>query len=293
MNDQNITQHSYLFGLGLASDLTKSGSVRFYHYDGLGSTAALTDSAGDDLGHLAYSAFGDTAMDVGATDTRLGFVGRYGVEATPSGLTFMRDRFYDAETGMFLGQDPEVPQERRFLDRASYLYAGGNPVLAIDPAGETWWKPSTWKSSTLRRVVTSPVVAEIVKSGVSNGIEKLLQTKVDTKLISAVINRGVQGQMKLPLAAGGEYSLQKASNYVPLASVAIDWSMEYWKGISAIPADAGFGQRAGMTGEAWLRANVRGGVAAISSLAEIRGGFLAGVGTQVGLTYSVNRWVLK
>ena len=142
MDDRNVTLHSYVFGPGLASDLTKSGSVRFYHFDGLGSTAALTDSAGNDVGHLGYTAFGDTAIDLGATDTRLGYVGRYGVEGTASGLSFMRDRFYDPETGLFLGQDPEAGEDRDFVAVALYLYAAGNPVNAVDPDGHAKKKPN-------------------------------------------------------------------------------------------------------------------------------------------------------
>jgi RHS repeat-associated protein len=134
----------YVYGAGLVADVTPTDTLRYFVYDGLGSTAAVTDLAGHDVAHLGYHAFGDTAIALGAADTRMGYVGRYGVEAAAGGLTFMRDRFYDSETGMFLSVDPEEAGERTFLDRSTYLYAGGNPIVFIDPTGRSVLG-SVWK----------------------------------------------------------------------------------------------------------------------------------------------------
>jgi RHS repeat-associated protein len=128
-------ERRYVYGAGLLADVTPTDTPRYFVYDGLGSTAAVTDLAGADVAHLGYHAFGDTAIALGTADTRMGYVGRFGVEAAAEGLTFMRDRFYDSETGMFLSEDPEEGGEREYLRAALYSYASGNPVLLIDPDG--------------------------------------------------------------------------------------------------------------------------------------------------------------
>jgi RHS repeat-associated protein len=141
--DGGALRTTFVHAAGLVSERAATGALRFFHYDGLGSTTALTDSVGADVGHLAFAAFGDTALDIGATDTRYGFVGRYGVEATSHGLVFMRDRFYDPETGLFLSEDPERASESQFLGVPTYLYALGNPVTNIDADGRD---PYRWSS---------------------------------------------------------------------------------------------------------------------------------------------------
>jgi RHS repeat-associated protein len=139
-------ERRYVYGAGLLADLTPTDTPRYFIYDGLGSTAAVTDFAGHDVAHLGYAAFGDTAIALGAADTRMGYVGRYGVEAAAGGLTFMRDRFYDAETGVFLSMDPEEGGERQYLRSTSYLYASANPALLVDPDGDKSWMPR-WRSN--------------------------------------------------------------------------------------------------------------------------------------------------
>ena len=48
----------YVHGLGLISRITPSGNARYYHYDTIGSTVALTDAAGKVTDSYAYDPFG-------------------------------------------------------------------------------------------------------------------------------------------------------------------------------------------------------------------------------------------
>jgi RHS repeat-associated protein len=136
-------ERRYVYGAGLVADVTPTDTSRYFAFDGLGSTAAVTDLAGQDVAHLGYHAFGDTAIALGRADTRMGYVGRYGVEAVAGGLTFMRDRFYDSETGTFLSVDPEEGGEREFLRAGTFAYANNDPVNFLDPDGRwpRWIKP--------------------------------------------------------------------------------------------------------------------------------------------------------
>lgn len=167
-DDGGATLRAYVHGPGLVSEIAAGTSVCFYHFDGLGSTATITDSAAATLTHLGFTAFGDTALRLGSRDTRLGYVGRYGVEATASGLQFMRERFYDPETGLFLSSDPEPASPEEYLGNAWYLYADANPIVRIDPDGR-WWKPTT-AVEWLGRVGST---ANTVRDAVSRGAASL------------------------------------------------------------------------------------------------------------------------
>jgi RHS repeat-associated protein len=134
-DDSGTLRTAFVLGAGLVAERRANTDLRYFHFDGLGSTTAITDSTGVDVAHVAYHAFGDTAMDLGASDTRRGFVGRFGVEGTPTGLIFMRDRFYDSTIGQFLSEDPTLRADTEVLAAALHLYADGNPVLEIDPDG--------------------------------------------------------------------------------------------------------------------------------------------------------------
>jgi len=51
------------------------------------------------------------------------------------GLYYLRARYYNPGTGRFLSRDPEDGNRFDPASLHKYLYAGGDPVNAIDPAG--------------------------------------------------------------------------------------------------------------------------------------------------------------
>jgi RHS repeat-associated protein len=63
------------------------------------------------------------------------YVGRFGVRAESGGLYHMRARYFDPETGRFLGRDPVWPVLEEPHGLNPYQYALGNPVQFIDPTG--------------------------------------------------------------------------------------------------------------------------------------------------------------
>lgn len=121
--------------MGLAFDVRPVTGVRYYHYDGLGSTAALTDSVASDVTHLGYEGYGASRMAIGSDPPRFGFVGRYGVTTAIGGLYFMRDRFYDSDVGGFLSVDPDDANVEDVFGYSPYLYTNDNPVNYIDADG--------------------------------------------------------------------------------------------------------------------------------------------------------------
>ncbi len=118
----------------------------YYHYDGLGSVTALSDSSGDVVEKYEYDVYGkpiirdlnDSVLSVSSVANPYYFTGRRLDYET--GLYYYRYRYYSAETGRFLQTDP--------LDYYSgfnlYAYCLNNPVYWVDPLGLSYTWPWSW-----------------------------------------------------------------------------------------------------------------------------------------------------
>jgi RHS repeat-associated protein len=125
-------QAYYIYGLGLVSRISTSGSRLTYHFNHRGDTIALTDNTGNIVDAYAYDEYGKTCNHTGATLNPFKYVGRYGVMAEGDNFYFMQARYYSADNGRFLSKDP-IGFEGG--DYNLYSYVGGNPTLGIDPSG--------------------------------------------------------------------------------------------------------------------------------------------------------------
>ncbi len=118
----------YTNGLSVDEKLTQrtNGGALYFVADHLGSTRAITDSAGNVVETQQYDAFGDGA---GSSLTRYGYTGRE--RDVDTGLYYYRARWYDAQAGRFLSEDP--------IGLAGginwYAYVGNNPANLTDPSG--------------------------------------------------------------------------------------------------------------------------------------------------------------
>ena len=116
-------------GLSL-TQLTFDGEQRYYHHDQLGSTRAITNTAGTVTARYTFDPYGNPAAGSSTVDSRFGYAGQY--TDRQSGLIYMRARWYDPAAGQFITSDP--------IGMASgetnlYRYAGGDPANRVDPSG--------------------------------------------------------------------------------------------------------------------------------------------------------------
>ncbi|MDD2734565.1 MAG: hypothetical protein PHF56_11540 [Desulfuromonadaceae bacterium] len=121
----------YLHGTGVDEHLAlvRSGSSYFYHTDGLGSTAKITDSAQNVVQFYGYASFGLTTMATAFVQPFL-YTGR---EYDPeTGLNYHRARYLNMDTGRWLSKDPIG-----FAGGDVVLsnYVQNNPINWIDPNG--------------------------------------------------------------------------------------------------------------------------------------------------------------
>jgi RHS repeat-associated protein len=104
-----------------------AGGTKAFLRDALGSTVALTDSAGAVTDVYTYEPFGRSIAQ-GSTANAERFTGR---EQDNSESYYYRARYYRPTEGRFLSEDAI----RLAPDASLYAYVGGDPVSRIDPTG--------------------------------------------------------------------------------------------------------------------------------------------------------------
>jgi RHS repeat-associated protein len=118
----------------------------WYHSDQVGSVKAVTNQAGNIVWNADYLPFGQQYMknklDPEFEEDDLGFTGK-GYDADV-GLSYFNARWYDADTGRFISEDPVGDPSNPNL----YTYGRNNPLSFIDPTGLETSNPGHLSTNT-------------------------------------------------------------------------------------------------------------------------------------------------
>ena len=144
-NTNSITKY-YIYGAGLLAMVdAATGHIYCYHFNATGNTIALTDSTQAIVDKYAYTPYG-VLTEQQTLDQPFKYVGQYGVYSEPSGLDYMRARYYDPTVGRFISEDPSGFGGGQVN---LYAYAGGNPISNADPSGLDFGLPMMGASMTM------------------------------------------------------------------------------------------------------------------------------------------------
>jgi RHS repeat-associated protein len=124
----------YTWGIGLISSTQVAVSEkRWFHFDGLGSTRALTDFDENITDTYEFSAFGALESSTGSSVNPFRYVGQWGyyddgARSSQYGLLLLGVRYYERNVGRFLAWDLVQDVNR-------YSYCENDPTNATDPYG--------------------------------------------------------------------------------------------------------------------------------------------------------------
>jgi RHS repeat-associated protein len=122
----NDGTNRYVYGLDLISAIDGSNNVKYFMYDGLGSTTEIVNDVGTVSAAYSYDVFGTVRAQSAAPSNPWLFTGEQ--RDADSGLYYLRARYYDSTTGRFLSRDPVIAAQ-------PYEYAGNGPVNFTDRSG--------------------------------------------------------------------------------------------------------------------------------------------------------------
>ncbi|MBB6520016.1 putative Ig domain-containing protein [Pseudoteredinibacter isoporae] len=179
VNGSVITRYTY--GDDLLSK-TQGNQTHYYHYDGLGSTIALSDGSGAVTDTYGYNAFGEVLFRTGSTENRYTFTGE---QYDPTlGQFYLRARYYDQESGRFTQMDTWMGYSQDPITLHKYLYAHADPVNMTDPTGN-FSLGSFSAASTINGILRAMSVANSVYDvlQISNGEKEFSARELGTSVL--------------------------------------------------------------------------------------------------------------
>ncbi|HBV98040.1 MAG: hypothetical protein JL50_00965 [Peptococcaceae bacterium BICA1-7] len=180
--DNSGNENNYIYAGRLFSSSGPQGQL-FYHQDGLGSISVISDVYGNPLNRYTYDAFGNIQSVNESVDNIFGFTGE---PRDPSGLIFLRARYYDPVTGRFISRDTYEGDITNPLSLNLYTYVSNNPLGYVDPtghaAGNIYWTYTYNKDLTYEELwpVYNDIYREIDNSIANYDGSILTENSLDT-----------------------------------------------------------------------------------------------------------------
>jgi len=178
----NGTEIHYTYG----NDLIDDGS-HYFLTDALGSTRGLVDSDEELTDSYDYKPYGELLAHSGISDNDFLFTGEQFDSETSN--YYLRARYYNVGLGRFVSRDTYDGKLIDPLSQNHYLYAGGNPVLYVDPSGNFFTMADVSMalsamsymrtSIAIMRLPTSGFVGAFVNLGRTVGIRIQYMKKVN------------------------------------------------------------------------------------------------------------------
>jgi RHS repeat-associated protein len=163
----------------------------YHHYDALGTTNALTDSAETPTDRYLHRAFGQLLSHDGQSTTPFLFVGREGYYYEPVlALHYVNARWYDPATGRWMSEDPigydaDDANLRRYVSNWA-MYCSDPSGLAHSPTSKVGQSGRWMPTFTL---VAEPHVVHINRTGLTTPAE--IKNYV-SKSVLTQLSRGIK-----------------------------------------------------------------------------------------------------
>jgi RHS repeat-associated protein len=144
-------------GLGPVYRVHADGSYDTFVRDGLGSIRLEVSGTGAITSAFDYTAYG--AINTSTAQPLLGFTGEL---TDPSGLIYLRARWYDPGVGRFTTRDPFIGTPQRPPTQNGFTYASCRPSVLADPLGLDPNDPCSGKNENAIRVVANEIKRRIL-----------------------------------------------------------------------------------------------------------------------------------
>jgi RHS repeat-associated protein len=146
-------------GIDQALSEIRSGSISYYHADGLGTVTSLSNSAASLASTYTYDSLGNLTVSAGTTLNPFRYAGREFDSETA--IYYYRARFYDPSAGCFPSEDPN----RFFAGPNFYAYVKNQSPNLIDAFGLAGSHPGSidgaWNQA--RMLLSDPDCANFLK----------------------------------------------------------------------------------------------------------------------------------
>ncbi len=126
----NDGTNTYLYGVDRIAQV--NAATEYFLGDALNSTRQLTNASAQIALLQNYDPFGNVLSHVGSGQSIYGYTSE---QMDPSGLVYLRARYYSPSAGRFTSRDTWEGDANRPLSFNRWNYVEGNPINLIDPTG--------------------------------------------------------------------------------------------------------------------------------------------------------------
>ena len=182
-----------LCALALVAHAASAQTVEYVHTDLLGSPVAMTDANGEVISRTEYAPYGEQVNR--PVEDGPGFTGH--VADATSGLTYMQQRYYDPQLGVFLSVDPVTAYEQPMNQFHRYRYANNNPYRFTDPDGRCARATGSMICGGAAGIAAMATTAREIPTGARAETKRLsgvpAKTTSDDRQIVGDVNKGIEG----------------------------------------------------------------------------------------------------
>lgn len=179
----------------------------FYVRDITGNVLGLIDQTGDFIVKYRYDAWGKLLEKkickscIASRHNPFVYKGYFLDEET--GFYYLKSRYYDPNIRRFISIDsPQYIDEEDLSGLNLYAYCGNNPLMNVDPSGNSW--TSFWKSTFGKVLGTVLVVAAVVVLSVATaGVGAAVTTALGSGFMAAVAGGAVGGAISGTIFGAG------------------------------------------------------------------------------------------
>lgn len=123
----------YVYGLGRISQKRAGENTPDYFLtDALGSVRQLTHESSSILASKSYDPYGNVTSSTGSVESVFGYTSE---QTDPSGMVYLRARYYNPNDGRFLTRDTWKGNYQDPSTLNAWNYTSSNPVNYTDPSG--------------------------------------------------------------------------------------------------------------------------------------------------------------
>lgn len=201
---------------GVTAGLAQSSGKYYYLKDLVGTVTDITNTSGTVIQKYEYSIYGKifavrdgSGSDISSNPvlaTSFTFTGReWDAE---SGMYYYRARYYDANTGRFMQQDPHPGKLINPLTFSSkYTYAVNNPAMFSDPSGNLFFLAPVFVF--LGKMIITAAISGVITGLISASISAVIAYAMGQDILAAFANGFTSGFVQgavmgaIGFAAGG------------------------------------------------------------------------------------------
>jgi RHS repeat-associated protein len=127
----NDGQYTYLYGMDNIAQVN-AGGTQYFLGDALNSTRQLTDANAQITLAQSYDPFGSVSFSAGNGQSVYGYTSE---QSDPSGLVYLRARYYSPNAGRFTSRDTWAGNINQPMSLNQWNYVNSNSINYTDPSG--------------------------------------------------------------------------------------------------------------------------------------------------------------